>query len=102
MNLDGIDKRRSDELAIALLEWLKETNTLNNFIYYLDKYKRIDPIINEGNVSYPVELREGYFVKKKLKEIAQTKGIPFEFKDWKKKVNLALIYNAGDMVTVSH
>lgn len=84
---NNFDDRKSDKTALKLLEALKNANAVERFKYLKKKYNRFDPVIQEGNVLYPVELREGNFIKQFLRNMGEDEN------KWKDKLGLALMYH---------
>lgn len=84
-----------DPVVFHLLPYLQETGLLENFRHYNREYGKLDPIIFEDGVYYLTEHREGYIVRKKLQEIAESTKVRPIIEDWKKYVNLCILYVEG-------
>lgn len=65
---EDLDAALFDHLAEKLAGWMLRSNLDANFQYYLDKYQELFPIVKIGNVIYPIEFREGYHIKKFIRE----------------------------------
>lgn len=86
--MSNTDKRRSDKIALAILEMLKEADgIIEKFKLYKETYGKVDVVEEKNNVLYPVSLREGIFIRKCIRKMGGNEW------DWKKYIGLAMIYD---------
>ena len=92
---ENYDKRKSDKIALTILKLLKEGDVLEKFKEYRDLYGKIDIIENRDeypdNVLFPISLREGLFIRRAIREMGGKEW------DWKKYVNMAILYDEGEV-----
>lgn len=92
---DKYDKRKSDKIALAVLDMLKGGDVLEKFKEYKEVYGKIDVVESRenypDNVLFPISLREGIFIRKCIREMGGKEW------DWKKYVNMAILYEEGEV-----
>lgn len=96
MSKNTYNEQKSDKVALAVLDFLHNNKNLyNQFVYLKNNYENINPIREEGNIVYPTEFREGYLIKQLLRKLEVCKEwTESDIQEhWKKKVNLAMLYD---------
>lgn len=93
MSADNFDNRKSDQVAIKLLEAIENAGLVDHFKKLKEKHGRYDALQKDGNVLYPVVLREGLFIRNFIKQLGGD-----EWK-WQEKLGMALMYHdKGDSI----
>lgn len=99
MSADNFDSRKSDQVAMKLLEAIENAGLVEHFKKLKDKYGRYDALQKEGNVLYPVVLREGMFIRRFLENM----GV--DSNQWTEKLGMAIMYydnkNSGNIGSFS-
>jgi hypothetical protein len=78
--------QKSDQVALKILNALKAENLVNHFKKLKEDYGTYDAIRKDGNVLYPVSLREGVFLRKFIRDMGEDEW------RWKEKLGLAMMY----------
>lgn len=93
MSANNFDNRKSDKVALKLLEAIENAGLIDHFKNLKKKYGRYDALQRDGNVIYPVVLREGLFIRRFLENM----GV--DSSKWKEKLGMAMMYHdKGDSI----
>ena len=87
---NGNDTRKSDKVAIKLLEAIKDADLIEHFKNIKKVFGKYDAIKKEGNVLYPIAMREGLYIRNFIRGLGED-----EWK-WKEKLGLAIMYHENN------